>query len=638
MRITRQVFFSFLLLVLFSCGSAYASHIVGADFTYKFLDSSAAGKNYEVTMVLFHDCLNANPGAIASDNPAKIDVYDAASFQVVRSDNISYISSVAIPANFSNECVTNPPDVCLLKTTFVAHYLLPPNAAGYIIAFQRCCRNLNIVNISAPGGVGSTYFCTIPPYIVPSNSSAIFRSYPPQIICANNPLSYDHSATDSDGDSLTYEFCNALRYDGDNTYNTQPPYDTVQWLRPVYSFSQPITGTPAITIDHNTGMITGTPDRVGRYLVTVCCNEWRNGVLINTSKREFQFVVTNCERSVIADIPQFSPEPNTYILNCADYNVHFINKSKGGYAYHWDFGVKETSNDTSVDFEPTFTYPDTGIYVVRLIVNKGGTCQDSISKLVKIYPTFHVAFDDTGYYCPGAAIQFRDISVATIKPVLYWQWSFGDSSMSSDQHPLHTYVDGGTYNVVLVSGNIKGCRDTALRRVVIDNFYPFAGNDTAIVKGESIIFNAQGGVQYSWSPADGLGSTDIANPRGYYPEVGRYSYTVQVESIYGCRGQAQINVDVVDQASFCVPNAFTPNGDGLNDIFRAKSVGFSAIKYLKVYNRFGELVYVTDRIEDGWDGTYNHKQADIGVYFWHIVYIDRYGKDAFMKGDVTLLR
>ena len=168
-------------------------------------------------------------------------------------------------------------------------------------------------------------------------------------------------------------------------------------------------GFPPVQIDPRTGIITGTPNRVGRYLVTVCCTEWRNGSVINISKREFQFVVTDCSKVVVADIPQLSTAPNTYIVNCKDFNVHFINNSTGGFSYKWDFGVE--GNAGSTDFEPNFVYPDTGTYIVKLIVNPGTTCPDSISRFVKIYPVFHSDFEDTGTYCPGLPIKFVLLSV-----------------------------------------------------------------------------------------------------------------------------------------------------------------------------------------------------------------------------------
>jgi gliding motility-associated-like protein len=605
---------------------------------------------YEVYLTIYQDCQNGQPEAIAQDNPAFLAVYRLhTSLSLVAADTSIYYNtalSVRVPANFSNSCVTNVPPTCLDKKVFIKRYAFPMTATGYIVSYQRCCRNSAIMNMNNPGDKGSTYFCTIPPPATTVNNSAVFKNYPPQIICINNPLYYDHSAFDADGDSLTYEFCEALEGASDANIKplpsaplslTSPYYDSVDYSFG-YNSRRPMSGFPPIQINPVTGIITGTPNQMGRFLVTVCCHEWRGGVKINTTRREFQFVVTDCSKAVVADIPVLSNSPNTYIVDCQDLTVTFINKSKGGFAYAWDFGVPSSASDVSGDFEPTFTYPDTGTYTVKLVVNPSSTCPDSISRLVKVYPKFRSNFDDTGRLCPGSLISFLDQSSATIKPITYWAWNFGDGGVSADQNPQHTYAQGGTYNVMLISENIKECRDTAVKQVIVQNFKPFAGDDTIIVKGESIRFSAQGGTKYLWSPPDNLDNVEVGNPLGFYPDTGRFTYYLYVESAYGCKGFDTIKVMVVNQASFVVPNAFTPNGDGRNDIFRPMAVGYRELNYFRVFNRWGEEVYFGETLETGWNGTYKGGPAEMSVYYWVISYVDRFGKEGMMKGDVTLLR
>jgi gliding motility-associated-like protein len=633
-----------IVTVLFACDAAKATHIVGGEITYKYLGdtviSSVLKKKYQVSLTIYQDCKEGDDGAIDNDNPAYLGVFDGAGTTVQIDTDVHYTFNESVPTNFNNSCVTNPPKTCILKKTFLKTYYLTPNASGYTITYQRCCRNASINNIANPGNTGVTYFCTIPPSsVAASNNSGVFKNYPPLIICLNNPIQYDHSATDADGDSLTYCFCNSQSCppDHDKPLPVAPPYTSVNYLPP-YSYTNPISGLPAITINQSTGMITGSPNRLGRYLVTVCCNEYRNGVLINTVKREFQFVVTDCSRAVIADIPELPDQPNTYALNCEDLKIHFVNKSKGGSSYRWDFGVTDASTDGSLDFEPTFVYPDTGTYSVKLLVNPGTTCPDSISRLVKVYPKFKAGFEYDGLFCPGSTINFTDVSSSTIKPITSWNWFFGDGGTSSDVHVQHSYTVGGTYNVMLVSANIRGCRDTALKQLIVQNFKPFAGQDTIIVKGEHVNFNAHGGINYTWSPSIRLDDTLVNNPRGYFPDTGRFAYNVYVESAYGCKGYDTIRVTVINDAHFFVPNAFTPNGDGLNDIFRPRAVGYSDLKFFRVYNRWGQEVYFSETLETGWNGTVKGVPGEIGTYYWVIRYVDRFGAEGMLKGDVTLLR
>jgi gliding motility-associated-like protein len=644
----KKLFAILMLVLLTGSSDTMASHIVGGDFTYVYLgDTTISGvthRKYKVSLLIYQDCLSGVMEAIIQDNPAYFTLYENDGSLIRYDTNILYDAtpgsggSITVPANFSNDCVKNIPQLCLFRKRFEKIYYLRPSNVGYTVVYQRCCRNANIGNLVNPGDKGASYYCIIPRTGV-TNNSAVFKNYPPQVICQSNPLYYDHSATDVDGDSLSYEFCpaeeGASGPDIKPRVATPPPFDTVDYYPP-FNFSYCMPGFPPVQIDPRTGIISGTPNRMGRYLVTVCCTEWRNGSIINVSKREFQFVVTDCSKVVVADIPQLSDAPNTYIVNCRDFKVHFINKSTGGFSYKWDFGVEGSAGST--EFEPDFVYPDTGTYVVKLIVNPSTTCPDSISRFVKIYPVFRSDFDDTGIYCPGLPITFLDKSVTTIKPVTRWSWDFGDGTTSSAENPVHTYKAGGTYNVVFSGENIKNCVDTTIRRVVIQDFKPFAGDDTIIVKGEYIQFDAKGGTSYAWMPDINLSDTSISNPIGTYPDTGTYIYRIFVKSSYGCSGYDTMRVLVVPSAYFTMPTAFTPNGDGKNDLFRPKAVGYKTLKYFKVYNRFGQEVFYGQSIEDGWDGTWNGKPADIGVYFWHICYVDRFGNDGFTKGDVTLIR
>jgi gliding motility-associated-like protein len=636
-----------ILVSLFVLGTtqAIASHIVGGEVNYVYIGDTLTNygiaRHYRVSLSIYEDCLNGDPTAIAQDDPAFLGVFDLSNkgAEVELDTAVFAVSSITVPTNFNNACVTNVPATCLKKRTFVQNYYLPPNADGYIVAYQRCCRNATIKNIINPGAVGATYYCTIPG-AGKVNNSAVFKNYPPQIICVNNPLVYDNSATDPDGDSLSYEFCNTYQGGDDSRakpFPSGPPYAAVTYVNP-YSFTNPISGVPAIQINPTTGLITGTPVSVGRYLVTVCCDEWRGGEIINTVKREFQFVITDCSKAVIADMPQYSTDYNTYIVDCANYTVNFQNTSKGGFAYHWDFGIPEHPEDTSDAFEPTFTYPDTGTYIVKLTVNPGSTCPDSIWRYVKVFPYFRTSYSDTGLMCPGSSIAFTDLTASTYKPIVSWTWNFGDGDTSMAENPTHAYPEGGVYNVTLIAQNVQYCVDTFYRQVLIENFRPFAGDDTSIVKGSSVYFNAAGGTRYAWSPGINLNDTSIYDPVGYYPDTGKFGYNVFVTSAFGCSGSDSVYVTVVGQPVFVLPDAFTPNGDGKNDYFKPISIGYSAINYFQVFDRFGELVYRTQSLEGGWDGTYMGQKLPIGTYYWEISYTDRNGIQNFLKGDVALIR
>jgi gliding motility-associated-like protein len=625
-----------LLTLLLSSSALFASHIVGGEITYVHL----GGNTYRFTIDIYQDCKGGNQLAIQEDDPAYLGIYfNDGSGQRIRVDSTNPGVTISVPANFSNSCVNNAPDVCLKRIRFQYTYTLPPSPRGYIVVYQRCCRNAAILNLVNPGNIGVSYTCVVPPSStspVPNNS-AVFKNYPPQIICLNVPLVYDHSATDVDGDSLSYEFCQAYAGGGPNDAKPipePPPYPPVSYPNP-FSAVNPMGGNPRIQIDPRTGLITGMPTLPGRFVVAVCCHEWRNGVMINTVTREFQFEVTGCSKAVVANTPVFSDLPNTYIVNCRDKTVTFKNTSTGGFEWFWDFGVEGA---TSSEFEPTFTYPDTGTYLIKLVVNRGSTCPDSIERIVKIYPNFEGDFSISGLLCPGTPIIFHDLSTTTYGEVNYWSWDFGDNQFSGNQFTGNTYAQGGLYKVILYSGSSLGCRDTTIKEIDVDRFKPFAGNDTIIVAGEYINFNAQGGSEYTWTPSTNLDFTNVNNPTGRYPDTGHYRYNVYIKSSYGCEGNDSITVRVVNQASFFVPNAFTPNGDGRNDILRPRAVGYRSNEFFRVFNRFGEMVYESKDFNNGWDGTYKGAKSDLGTYFYMLKMINRFGQEETAKGDVILMR
>lgn len=625
-------------LLLMTALSSRASHIVGGEITYT-CDGPGL---FTINISIYRDCLGGYPDALKEDGIARITIFNSAGRLIdtmyIEAENLA---GELVPTNFQSNCVANAPRVCLNKIVFKRTLRLDNTATGYKIVYQRCCRNASVVNLIDPGSVGAHYSCIIPPaYEVPCNNSAVFKNYPPQIICINNPLVYDHGATDRDGDSLSYELCEGRGFIG-NASNIEPVTFTGEVLpyAPSYSATRPMICNPALVIDPKTGKMMGTPTLNGRFVVTVCCHEWRDGKIINTVTREFQFVVTSCSRLVIADIPQYSEEFNTYIVNCKDYTVHFDNLSTKGLNYRWDFGVESLSSDTSSEFEPTYTYPDSGVYLVNLKVFSSSTCKDSISRFVKVYPRLDARISAPDKACVGDTIQFLDLSSSSYE-IDAWRWSFDDfTEPAKEKNPQHVYTKGGLFNVGLAVSNSKLCRDTAFVKVFVDPFAPNVGNDTAIVQGETILFPDFAGSDYIWTPSTYLSNPFIPNPVGTFIDTGVFVYTVSAKSpVTGCPGSGKVTVKVYSGPSLALPNAFTPNGDGKNDKFRPLIIGYREIVYFRVFNRYGQQVFESKSMDAAWDGTFQGKEQEMGVYYWVMTVKDRKGKEEIIKGDVTLIR
>lgn len=163
----------------------------------------------------------------------------------------------------------------------------------------------------------------------------------------------------------------------------------------------------------------------------------------------------------------------------------------------------------------------------------------------------------------------------------------------------------------------------------------FAGNDTIAVYGKPHQLFGTGGTSYTWQPAADLNNAFAQNPLATLYRDTRF--VLLVKNDIGCSNSDDVFVKVYKGPTYYVPNAFTPNNDGLNDVFRVTPVGIKATEYFAVYNRYGELVFKTNQLQQGWNGTYRGKNAVAGTYVWTIKGTDYTGKTIEMKGSVILL-
>lgn len=186
----------------------------------------------------------------------------------------------------------------------------------------------------------------------------------------------------------------------------------------------------------------------------------------------------------------------------------------------------------------------------------------------------------------------------------------------------------------------KGCPKPSfdsVKVVVIPPVPAFAGNDTAVVVGQPLQFNATGGSVYTWAPARGLSRTDIPDPVANLNDS--ITYFVKVATPEGCYAMDTVHVKVFQTApDIFVPTAFTPNGDGLNEKLTPIPVGITKMDYFRVYNRWGKLVFSTDRIGVGWDGTINGMPQGSDSFAWVVRGTDYTGKVVAKKGLTTLIR
>ena len=343
-----------------------ASHVVGGDITYVCL----GGNMYQVKVTIRRDCFNGDPLA-TFDDPASVAIYTLdGTLLVDLADNgelfIDFAGKDTITNTLDSNCGVVGDPVCVEESVYVGIVELPYRPEGYILSYQRCCRNLTLNNIIDPLQTGSTYYIELTDMAQTScNSSPEFNAWPEIYICTNDALVFDHSAIDAEGDSLVYKLCTpstgASFDDPKPQPGSAPPYAEIQWA-PGYGLNNMLGFGIPLSIDSETGIITATPDLVGQYLIGVCVEEYRDGVKISEVRRDFEYNARLCLDPLIAEVEPFDNF-------CDTLGFSFVRGiDNNGDNYEWI--IEDSDGNVLLNLmntDPEFTFPSEGIYTITLI-------------------------------------------------------------------------------------------------------------------------------------------------------------------------------------------------------------------------------------------------------------------------------
>ena len=297
--------------------------------------------------------------------------------------------------------------------------------------------------------------------------------------------------------------------------------------------------------------------------------------------------------------------------------------------------ASSTLSSTTVK-NPVATPTDTTTYVLNAT---WGVCtrQDNVVVNVLAKPIPNAGTDVT--ICPNDSTTLIG-SVTNVSGGVSYSWSPATYLNRADSNVVVAKPPAGSSTVyTLTVADNYGCNFTPtddVRVTVRPRVNAFAGNDTIAVRGLPHQLYGSGGSQYTWSPAGPLDNSMIQNPLAILDKDTRF--TLVVRDVIGCLGYDTVFVKVYEGPTYYTPNAFTPNRDGRNDIFRAVPVGITSTEYFRVFNRYGQLVFETSKWMKGWDGTYQGKPQAAGAYVWIVKGTDRNGKVVEQKGTVILIR
>jgi gliding motility-associated-like protein len=415
--------------------------------------------------------------------------------------------------------------------------------------------------------------------------------------------------------------------------------------------SATLTGTGADSYSWDNGAgpgspVTVTPPVVGTVTYTV------TGTDINGC------VATDAMKLTVNPIPtsDFTVNPNPVCARSFA-AITYTGTATAGATYQWDFGG--ANNSTGAGAGPyQASWDNAGTVNVCLTVTQNGCISPQTCVPVEVLPLPAIVFSsDKIEGCQPLAVQFVDNTSAV--PAA-WSWIFGDINSSDNtsaaQNPTHNYGEPGQYSVRLTATSSEGCVNTLL----FDNMITVYKNPVAEFynlpevgdcENNTISFFPSGTsnnvVAWEWDFGDYNANATNPNssleekPEHKYVEIGNYDATLIVTTEHGCKDTINKNVFLRECYAFYIPNAFTPNDDGMNEYWGPKGIGIDPDNFeMYIFSRWGELLYKTSDLEKPWDGrpNGNSKICQQGVYSWIINVKEKDGVVHKYVGHLTLVK
>jgi len=300
-------------------------------------------------------------------------------------------------------------------------------------------------------------------------------------------------------------------------------------------------------------------------------------------------------------------------------------------------------NAVAANQQPLLIASTPGPHTVKLVVKTNVSCEsDTVTKtfITNPAPVVNITAQDG---CLNVAINFFGTQTDNITTITQWNWNFGDGTTSTLQNPVHNFPLAGNMNVVLNATASNGCVSPDVTKVInIGSVDAIASNDTIILKDIAFPLhvnyngNFNGAPTFLWSPATGLNNAQSQTPTAILQND--ITYIVTVTTPQGCQAKDSVSIIVFKGSAVYVPTGFTPNSDGKNDLLRGLYVGIKKVHYFRIYNRWGQQIFFTNSLSEGWDGTIRGVEQQTGTYVWMLRAEDLGGKIYEMKGISTLIR
>ncbi len=532
---TLRIFFlAGFYIVLISPG-AYATHISGADLSYKWI----TGSTFEVYLTLYRDC-----SGIAAPNSVLVNY---------KSTNCGYNLNVTlnkIPGTgqeITKPCTSSPTNcnggitAGIQKYEYTASVTLPAQCSDWVFGYSICCRNCAITTLTySPNncsGVPATYIeATLNNLIAPDNSSPVFTNVPVSFFCIGQEFHYNHGVYDADGDSLVYSFI-----------DPRSASETNVVFSPGYSASNPITSSPPLSLSAN-GDIVMKPMALEVGVMAILVEEYRNGNLIGTVVRDMEIWTNPC-LNYLPVASGINGTNNFNIVACPGQTLSFtINSSDADASQSvfmdWNYSIPGATFTTTAGQRPvgTFTWTPTAANARNQPYTFFVNVQDDNCPM-NGYQTFtynvyvqpiSVSLTSTNTNCASPGNGTATATVSGTSPFQYLWSPTGATTQSINS------LFAGAYSVTVTDAN--GCTATDTVNVIQSSFInaSLASSTSPTCNGASngsIAINAFGGwtpYTYSWSPSGGTTATASGLTAG--------TYTVVVSDVLSCSKSLTVTI------------------------------------------------------------------------------------------------
>jgi gliding motility-associated-like protein len=273
----------------------------------------------------------------------------------------------------------------------------------------------------------------------------------------------------------------------------------------------------------------------------------------------------------------------------------------------------------------------------RKIVSDFGCGKDASVQPLTVKPKPEIVPQVATDVCVAVPFAFNALQQDNGTIIEQWSWVFGDAQKSTLKQGSHAYMRPGNYPISLSALGSNGCSsDTVIVNLTAYKAHADAGRDTIILSNVPFQLNGSGEGTVRWQPAAGLSRDDILNPVGLITNDQQYELTVT--SAQGCIAKDSVRFEIFKGSGVYVPTAFTPNGNGLNEVLRPGYKAIKKLSFFTIYNRWGQVVFTTSDPGKGWDGRYKGKLADTGTFIWMLRAEDIIGQVYNQKGTFVLIR